>query len=75
MILKLSWYSPWLHLIFTRVVKLTGFTLEETEVQWGPHSLLPAAIRTLHLASLGIWDYGDNTSSQLLSADQVRGQF
>lgn len=57
------------------LIKPTLFIDEETKVRWGPASLPSTAIRTLHLASLGIWDYGDNTGQQLLSADHMQGVF
>lgn len=57
------------------LIKPTLFIDEETKIWWDPASLPSTAMRTPHLASLGIWDYGDNTGQQLLSADHMQGMF
>lgn len=59
--LKLCLYSPMVAFnLHKSLIKPTVFIDEETKVQWGPASLPSAAIRTRHLASLGILDYGDS---------------
>lgn len=56
-------------------VELTAYIGIETKVPGNPAGLPLAAIKTLHLASLRVWGYGDHTGKQLLSADWVQGLF